>query len=372
MSALVNAHKPLHKHPLFWLSIAAPLLTALALAYWFGIFQLHFDPSPDGVVFFYEHAKLFMAIAALSIPFGATFSRIHSSKQTADSLSIVVDKNNKEFKQGVMSSFLDMLAFYHGREFGFGKHKHEFSQECIPSPLHTFNFFFSFDDKLGIKKKNSFQIMFRCVEKYQKFLEAVEAEPEDCDSRLNAFRIKADRLIDFSGSVNGLCSACGVAHKIPGSTVHLAGGDIRKRETNDQVTFSSHFASDNTELEAAAVQVEGLSTLVRNLFSASSCFYYIAEIASGFDGAYSKEMRLFSRFFYAAGMQLSGGVSTLGTEEVQEVVPQWGDLSIPNRSLCRYWGGRFLLDKKWSGYRAMQKSTASQISDLMKEYGDKR
>ncbi|WP_146010681.1 hypothetical protein [Halomonas heilongjiangensis] len=372
MSKLVNGHKPLHKHCLFWGSIAAPLLTSLGLAYWFGIFHLPFDPSPDGVVFFYEHAKLFMAIAALSIPFGATFSRIHSSKQTADSLSIVVDKNNKEFRQSVMSSFLDMLSFYNNREFGFGQYKREFDQGCIPSPLHTFNYFFDFDDDLSVRRESVFQVMFRCVEKYQGFLEVAEVGPEDCDNYLNVSRIKADRLIDFSKSVYGLCAACGVSHKIPGTTVHLAAGDILKRETNDQLPFSSYFTSDDPELEMDTVQVEGLSKLTRNLFSVASCLYYVAEISSGFDDVYSKEMRVYSRFFYVAGMQLSGGVSMLGTEDAQEVVPQWSDLSVPNRKLCRYWGGRFFLDNKWRGYRAMQKSVASQVSKLMEEYGGQR
>lgn len=372
MSELVDGHKPLHKHWLFWLSVAAPLLASLGLACWFGIFHLPFDPSPDGVVFFYEHAKLFMAIAALSIPFGATFSRIHSSKQTADSLSIVVEKNGKEFKQGVMSSFLDMLSFYDGREFGFGRHRREFDQECIPSPLHTFNYFFDFDDNLSVRRESVFKFIFRCVEKYQGFLHMAEVRPEDCDNYLNVSRIKADRLIDFAKSVYGACSACGVSHKIPSTTVHMAAGDILSRETNDQLPFSSYFTSDDAELEMDAAQVEGLSDLTRNLFSMASCLYYVAEIASGFDDVYSKELRVFSRFFYVAGMQLSGGVSMLGSEDAQEVMPQWSDLSVSDRKLCRYWGGKFFLDNNWRGYRAMQKAVASQASNLMEEYSGQR
>lgn len=95
MVKFVDGKEPLYKHHLFWVCIMLPIGVSLGLAFAFGLFDLSFDFSPNGVIFFYEHSKLFLAVAALSIPLGATFSRVHASKQTADSLSIALDQNKK-------------------------------------------------------------------------------------------------------------------------------------------------------------------------------------------------------------------------------------------------------------------------------------
>ena len=71
----------------FWFSVLIPPFIAsvlVGLAVWEA--NLKWDPSPQGFRFFYDHFKLQMAIASLSIPLGALIATHHRSMQTAQQI----------------------------------------------------------------------------------------------------------------------------------------------------------------------------------------------------------------------------------------------------------------------------------------------
>lgn len=95
----VSEQDGLLAHRLFWLCVLGPIILAILLAWFYGLFSLPFERSLSGVSSFYENAKFFLAIAALSIPLGATFARIHGSSQTAE--NIVLSTNQNNFRNGI-------------------------------------------------------------------------------------------------------------------------------------------------------------------------------------------------------------------------------------------------------------------------------
>ncbi|NWO06751.1 MAG: hypothetical protein HLX50_13975 [Alteromonadaceae bacterium] len=90
----VNEKHGLLAHRLFWLCVLGPILSAVFLAWFYGLFSLPFERSLSGVEYFYQRAKVFLGIAALSIPIGATFARIHSSSQNARNIVSSTEQNN--------------------------------------------------------------------------------------------------------------------------------------------------------------------------------------------------------------------------------------------------------------------------------------
>lgn len=99
-------------HRLFWLCVLGPILLAVLLAWIYGLFSLPLDRSLSGVEAFYQNAKFFLAIAALSIPLGATFARIHSSSQNAKNIILSSKQNN--FRNGIDHAhfFEEQLSAY--------------------------------------------------------------------------------------------------------------------------------------------------------------------------------------------------------------------------------------------------------------------
>ncbi|WP_299236651.1 hypothetical protein [uncultured Halomonas sp.] len=90
----VNEKYGLLAHRLFWLCVLGPILSAVFLAWFYGLFSLPFDRSLSGVENFYQRAKVFLGVAALSIPIGATFARVHSSSQNARNIVSSTEQNN--------------------------------------------------------------------------------------------------------------------------------------------------------------------------------------------------------------------------------------------------------------------------------------
>ncbi|MDP4557982.1 hypothetical protein Q9247_09830 [Halomonas meridiana] len=149
---MLKADKGLFKHWMFWLCVFGPIVLSVILAWWFGLFVLPFSPTLQGVEVFYERGRFFLALAALSIPLGATFARMHASEQTAKLILNAADVKKEERFINKRADFFDFLDLYHGRETGYYNNL-PFDKSVIKYPLASFYYFFgsAYDEDNGIE-----------------------------------------------------------------------------------------------------------------------------------------------------------------------------------------------------------------------------
>ncbi|MBT2787864.1 MULTISPECIES: hypothetical protein [unclassified Halomonas] len=134
---MLHADKGLFRHGWFWILVLGPVVTAIALAWFFGLFNLSFSSSLDGVGTFYERGKFFLAIAALSIPLGATFSRMLATEQTADLIKSANQRRNQDQLSDLLKNYLNFLKDYDGKPFGHGR-EFCFESRSMLQPIKAF------------------------------------------------------------------------------------------------------------------------------------------------------------------------------------------------------------------------------------------
>lgn len=108
-------HRTLSAQPLFWASIAAPVLSFI----FFGYFAWHgrsIDMSSDGFKEFVAISKLPLALLSLSIPLSAIIASAHRATQTASQIEVVLKKNALDSFYAHEKSFIEKI-----RSLDFGE-----------------------------------------------------------------------------------------------------------------------------------------------------------------------------------------------------------------------------------------------------------
>ncbi|MGY0552365.1 hypothetical protein ACW17M_04040 [Vreelandella sp. 2A-K22] len=137
---MLKADKGLFKHWVFWLCVLGPIFLSLGLACWFGLFDLPFSPTLQGVENFYERGRFFLALAALAIPLGATFARMHASEQTAKLIKNADNFRKEDAFLKQREDFIEFLDLYVGRQTGYYNDLF-FRKDAVGQPLISFYYF---------------------------------------------------------------------------------------------------------------------------------------------------------------------------------------------------------------------------------------
>lgn len=139
----VKPERGLLRHWIFWLCVLSPILSAIGLAKWFGLFNLSFSPSLEGVANFYNQGRFFLAMAALAIPLGATFSRMHSSEQNAELINVSNARREEDKLNDLLGNYLDYLKNYDGKIYGY-RGEFDFKSSMIGQPIKVFHYLISY------------------------------------------------------------------------------------------------------------------------------------------------------------------------------------------------------------------------------------
>lgn len=135
----VKPERGLLRHWYFWICVLLPILGSIGLATWFGLFNLKFLPTLEGVENFYERGKFFLAMSALAIPLGATFSRMHSSEQNAELINTSKLRREEDKLNDLLGNYLGFLKDYHGRFYGY-RDDFEFKSSMVSQPIKIFHY----------------------------------------------------------------------------------------------------------------------------------------------------------------------------------------------------------------------------------------
>lgn len=151
---MLNPDKGLFRHGWFWAMVLGPVLIAIGLAWFYGLFDLPLSKTLDGIDTFYERGKFFLAIAALSIPLGATFSRMLATEQTAELIKTSESRREEDDQNRLLENYLNFLEDYDGRQFGYNG-DWSFYSEKIAQPIKSFHYLISLQRKLFHESHNT-------------------------------------------------------------------------------------------------------------------------------------------------------------------------------------------------------------------------
>ncbi|TVU89408.1 hypothetical protein [Vreelandella titanicae] len=139
---MLDPSKGLVKHGWFWIFVLGPVALALFLGWIYGLFDLKYSHTLSGVETFYSEGKFFLAIAALSIPLGATFSRMLATEQTADVITQNRLIREKDSINKLLESYMKYIPDYDEKKFGFND-GYEFDPVAIEQPIKCFHYLIS-------------------------------------------------------------------------------------------------------------------------------------------------------------------------------------------------------------------------------------
>ncbi|QPI65921.1 hypothetical protein [Vreelandella venusta] len=151
---MLNPDKGLFRHGWFWAMVLGPVLIAVGLAWFYGLFDLPLSKTLDGIDTFYERGKFFLAIAALSIPLGATFSRMLATEQTAELIRTSESRREEDNQNKLLENYLNLLEGYNDRLFGYNG-DWPFYSETIAQPIKSFHYHLSFQRKMFHENYNA-------------------------------------------------------------------------------------------------------------------------------------------------------------------------------------------------------------------------
>lgn len=330
----------LHKHYIFWGCVVIPPLIAICLLAFFRFFCLDLSLTPEGVSYFYDKAKFIILVATLSIPLGATFSRMHSAEQTSTSLRIVEDKNNKEWKASFRSDFLNLMGVYENNAITFTRGDVYFSSSCLPSPVKTFNFFFKRKDYLYAKNVVPSIRLFIVAGVNLRTVLEMESRKEGL-SLLQFAKQKSHCFIDFSHALHNLSVTCGAREVLVKGKKPISG--YKEEELPDCFAYFDRGTLAESWDES---QQKALGEVESNAKMALCCYYYSSQIATELDDEYSDLLWWFSKYLYLVSRLVNPRVGLLGSDNAADYCEQWGELGDFDRHMLLFWGGEFLSEER--------------------------
>lgn len=273
---MLKADKGLFKHWMFWLCVFGPILLSVILAWWFGLFSLPFSPTLQGVEIFYDRGRFFLALAALSIPLGATFARMHASEQTAELINVSNDRRKEDNLNDLLGNYLEYLKSYDGKFYGF-RGDFEFKENMVGQPIKVFHYLISY-------KRDD----YRYVAESESINEAVEIMRANF-SKLSSWEVIRKKQAVTVELYNWIKSEV----ECLGFDLNLG---VKTGEKNKLLGLFFHddLLFDENQNPSLSKHLEVVSNMSRCLKFISACYYYSSQVFFLYDYDYAKSLEKMS------------------------------------------------------------------------------
>ncbi|WP_433925059.1 hypothetical protein ACN06F_09155 [Vreelandella sp. 21] len=325
---MLKPDKGLFRHGWFWVFVLGPLFIAIVLAGFFGLFNLDFSRSLDGVDTFYERGKFFLAIAALSIPLGATFARMHASEQTAELINAANERRKKDEVNDLLKNYIAYLEEYHGKTFG-KKSRFIFKSEDINHPVKCFHYFIGKkrDDYL----KNGF-LDNNLFDEAQKLF----SQPFTSGNGLKALAKRQEMFLKIAGWLSEESYMSGL----------LCDLGFKSYPSKEIGFYNIIFYSElpvNSHLDARD-QVKALEIVSEGLAKIASCYYYGSQVFVLYDDEYAENLAvmvdkitLVSNFLFSVASRSTRSMHTRNKEELEEFFSNFSSYPFENQNIASMW-----------------------------------
>lgn len=268
----VKPERGLLRHWIFWLCVLFPILGAVGLAWWFGLFNLAFSPTLEGVANFYDQGRFFLAMAALAIPLGATFSRMHSSEQNAELINVSNARREEDKLNDLLGNYLSYLKNYDGKFYGYDD-RFSFKEDMIGQPIKVFYYLISY-------KRSSACLVDESV-MLAKAVDVVCAR-FGTQGSLKLLKEKQRVTVELYDWIEAEVANLGFDFNINACTGEE--NELLGLFFHDDVTFCEYQNPDLSKHN------EALTSMSRCLKFMSACYYYSSQVFFLYDYEYAKKL----------------------------------------------------------------------------------